>query len=53
MAEEKLVDLLQDDERRALIPFVGDVGPTFFDTEIQQSSLCWCGELLSVQSEGL
>lgn len=39
--EQKLVDLLADDERRALHPFVRYIRPAFLDTMIQQSSLFW------------
>lgn len=53
MAKQELVDLLQDYERWALHPNVRDIGPAFFDTEIQQSSFCWCRQFLFVQSEGL
>lgn len=42
MAEQELVNLLQYDERWALHPFVGDIGPTFLDAEIYQSSLYRC-----------
>jgi hypothetical protein len=37
MAEQKLVDLLQDDERGALHPLVRHVSPILLDAEIEQS----------------
>ena len=47
-----MVDLLQDDERGALLPFGGHVGPVLLDAEIEQAGFGGSGELARGRREG-